>query len=103
MSNVKRAVISKLVFDCIDQYQQELDNRIDLSEGEQTRLFGGNAPLDSLSLVSLIVNIEETIENELGVSLILADEKAMSRRTSPFSRIVNLVDYIEELVNTEAG
>jgi hypothetical protein len=46
----------------------------------------------------LVVNIEEDIETELGISLILADEKAMSRRTSPFSRIVNLIDYINELV-----
>lgn len=101
MSSIKREVISKLVFDCISQYQEELDNKIDISEGEQTRLFGGNGQLDSLALVSLIVNIEEAIETELGVSLILADEKAMSRRTSPFSRISNLIDYIEELIIAE--
>jgi len=101
MSSIKREIISKLVFDCINQYQEELDNKIDISEGEQTRLFGGNGQLDSLALVSLIVNIEEAIETELGVSLILADEKAMSRRTSPFSRISNLIDYIEELIITE--
>ena len=101
MSSIKREIITKLVFDCINQYQEELDNKIDISEGEQTRLFGGNGQLDSLALVSLIVNIEEAIETELGVSLILADEKAMSRRTSPFSRISNLIDYIEELIIVE--
>ena len=101
MSSIKRDIISRLVFDCINQYQEELDNKIDISEGEQTRLFGGNGQLDSLALVSLIVNIEEAIETELGVSLILADEKAMSRRTSPFSRISNLIDYIEELIIAE--
>jgi len=101
MSSIKRDIISKLVFDCINQYQEELNNKIDISEGEQTRLFGGNGQLDSLALVSLIVNIEEAIETELGVSLILADEKAMSRRTSPFSRISNLIDYIEELIIAE--
>lgn len=101
MSSIKREIISKLVFDCINQYQEDLDKKIDISEGEQTRLFGGNGQLDSLALVSLIVNIEEAIETELGVSLILADEKAMSRRTSPFSRISNLIDYIEELIIAE--
>ena len=101
MSSIKRDIISRLVFDCINQYQEELDNKIDISEGEQTRLFGGNGQLDALALVSLIVNIEEAIETELGVSLILADEKAMSRRTSPFSRISNLIDYIEELIIAE--
>jgi acyl carrier protein len=98
MNNINREKISQLVFNCIKKYQVEYDQVFDLSEGEQTRLFGGNGQLDSLGLVSLVVNIEEDIETELGISLILADEKAMSRRTSPFSRIGNLIDYINELV-----
>jgi len=98
MNKINREKISQLVFNCISKYQVEYDQIFDLSEGEQTRLFGGNGQLDSLGLVSLVVNIEEDIETELGISLILADEKAMSRRTSPFSRIVNLIDYINELV-----
>ena len=98
MNKINREKISQLVFNCIKKYQVEYDQIIDLSEGEQTRLFGGNGQLDSLGLVSLVVNVEEDIETELGISLILADEKAMSRRTSPFSRIGNLIDYINELV-----
>ena len=98
MNKINREKISQLVFNCISKYQVEYDQIIDLSEGEQTRLFGGSGQLDSLGLVSLVVNIEEDIETELGISLILADEKAMSRRTSPFLRIVNLIDYINELV-----
>jgi acyl carrier protein len=98
MNKINREKISQLVFNSIKKYQIEYDQNIDLSEGEQTRLFGGNGQLDSLGLVSLVVNIEEDIETEFGMSLILADEKAMSRRTSPFSRIGNLIDYINELV-----
>lgn len=98
MNKINRETISQLVFNCIKKYQVEYDQIIDLSEGEQTRLFGGDGQLDSLGLVSLVVNIEEDIDTELRISLILADEKAMSRRTSPFSRIGNLIDYINELV-----
>lgn len=99
---MKRELIAKLVFDCINDFQNELDIKIDMGEGEQTRLFGGNGQLDSIALVSLIVNIEEAIENEFNVSVTLADEKAMSRRTSPFVRISSLIDYIAELLNVEA-
>lgn len=99
MSKINREKISQLVLNCIKKHQEEHELVIDLSEGEQTRLFGGNGQLDSLGLVSLIVNIEEDIEAELGIAIILADEKAMSRRTSPFSRIENLIEYIGELVS----
>ncbi len=90
----KREQISKIVINCVKQFASESEIEIDLSEGENTRLFGGDAPLDSLGLVSLVVEIEESLENEMGISLVLADEKAMSRRTSTLSRIVYLVDYI---------
>ncbi len=65
------------------------------------KLFGGESLLDSLGLVSFIVSIEEEIEDKLGISIILADEKAMSRRTSPFSRVSYLVDYILEIINLD--
>jgi hypothetical protein len=93
-----REKISEIVINCVHQFAFESEIKIDLSEGENTRLFGGDAPLDSLGLVSLIVEIEETLEDKMGISVVLADEKAMSRRTSPFSRIVYLIDYIDELL-----
>jgi D-alanine--poly(phosphoribitol) ligase subunit 2 len=96
-----REQISKIVINCVQQFASESEIKIDLSEGENTRLFGGDAPLDSLGLVSLIVEIEESLENEIGISFVLADEKAMSRRTSPFSRIAYLVDYIDEILKKQ--
>jgi acyl carrier protein len=96
-----RELISKLVFESIESFQNEVEYNIDLSTGENTRLFGGNSQLDSISLVTLIVIIEEKIETEFGISILLADEKAMSRRTSPFSKIDNLIEYIFDLLNDQ--
>ena len=101
INSISREQISELVINCIKDFQQELDSEINLEEGENTKLFGSGAQLDSMSLVSLIVNIEEAIEEELNISITLADEKAMSRRVSPFGRISYLVDYILELLNEE--
>ena len=54
-----------------------------------------------MSLVTLLVNLEEVIEDEFNISLVLANEKAMSRRTSPFSRLNYLIDFIlEEIQNS---
>ena len=51
---------------------------------ENSNLIGQDGLLDSLGLVNLILLVEERIADELGVSVTLADEKAMSQRSSPF-------------------
>lgn len=64
-----------------------------------TRLFGESAQLDSIGLVTLIADLEEDIRVATGLTVTLADEKAMSRLTSPFRRVDLLVEYIVEVAN----
>lgn len=97
---VEREKILDLVLNSLKAYFEENNEVVDLSEGEQTKLFGGDGVLDSIGLVSYIVAVEEALEDEFDISIVLADEKAMSRRTSPFSRVSYLVDYIFEVVKT---
>ena len=54
-----------------------------------------------MDLVSFIVELEEEIEDKLQVEIILADERAMSRTTSPFINSVTLSKYILELIENE--
>lgn len=96
---IEREKIATLVLDLLNTYFVEIDQIVDLSEGEQTKLFGGDGVLDSIGLVSYIVSLEEILEDEFNISIVLADEKAMSRRTSPFGRISYLIDYVFELIN----
>lgn len=100
-NKITREEILKLVLSAVETYCIENDIVVNLSQGEELKLFGGESLLDSLGLVSLIVSIEEAIEDQFNTAIILADEKAMSRRTSPFSRASYLVDYILELINAE--
>ena len=81
-----------------DFLEEELDETIKLSL--DSKLFGGGGPLDSMALVNLIVDLEELIQDDYGKTITLADEKAMSRRTSPFSRVQNLIDYVQEKLNS---
>jgi acyl carrier protein len=64
----------------------------------ETRLYGPNAALDSMSLVTLIADIEDRINTEFRIDIVLADERAMSQVRSPFGRVGALVDYIEQLL-----
>jgi len=63
-----------------------------------TRLFGEAAALDSIGLVTLIADLEEDIRVATGKNVALADEKAMSRLTSPFRRVDLLAEYVAEVV-----
>jgi acyl carrier protein len=60
-----------------------------------THLLGGQSPLDSIGLVTLIADLEGDIQREFGKTVILADEKAMSLTLSPFRKVSTLVSYIE--------
>lgn len=93
-----REGIKKIVLSIIEEYNSEASEKIDTSAGEKARLFGGGGVLTSINLVSLVVMIEEAIEIEFDRSIVLADEKAMSRRISPFASVGTLIDYIEELL-----
>lgn len=100
-NNIVRENIVNLILASLKAHFDEINETVDLSEGENIKLFGGEGLLDSIGLVTFIVEVEERLEDEFDVSVVLADEKAMSRRTSPFSRVSYLVDYIFEILNQE--
>lgn len=65
---------------------------------ETTRLYGKNGTLDSIGLVNLTVAVEERVADELEKNVILADERAMSMKVSPFSQVKRLAEWVEILI-----
>ena len=90
--------IIKLIFYTIDEINSQLSNKQQLKKSTKTVLFGKDGKLDSLGLVTLLVIIEQNIEDEFDVSITIADEKAMSQKRSPFRTIGTLADYIDMLL-----
>lgn len=64
-------------------------------------LFGGSGVLDSISLVSLILLVEEKLQNELKTDILLVNEKAMSQKNSPFRTFNSFVAYVNSLILSE--
>ena len=71
---------------------------------EETRLIGANAVLDSLGLVTAVLEIEQRLADEHDLVVVLADERAMSQKHSPFRSVGALTDYVLRLAaeNTHA-
>ncbi len=61
---------------------------------EDTVLVGAEAVLDSLGVVQLIVEVEQRLEATHGISVTLANDKAMSARNSPFRTVGVLADHV---------
>lgn len=88
--------IETIIYEAISDLNDELENENLDNPNLETRLFGGENSLDSLSFVSLITDIESAISEKFDISLVLASEKAMSQRVSPFRTVQTLVNYIEQ-------
>jgi ClpP class serine protease len=59
-----------------------------------TVIVGPGAVIDSIGVVSLIVDIEQRLEMEHQVSVTLANDRAMSQRNSPFRTPTVLAEHI---------
>ena len=68
-----------------------------------TVLVGKDAVLDSLGLVSLIVEVEQRLEGGHGVSVTLANDKAMSQKNSPFRTVAVLTDHVMAMATGESA
>ena len=68
--------ISKIVIDTIKDFNESLAEDDKISTNLEASLYGGESNLDSLGLVSLIVGLEQNIEDELEKTISLADEKS---------------------------
>ena len=84
----------ELVRMAIEELNEDLDYESLQEVADDTPLFGGVDGIDSLSLVSLIVDLEKEVEHTLGKRVTLADERAMSMRNSPYRTAGALADFI---------
>jgi acyl carrier protein len=94
----KQKVI-ELIYSAFDEINSELPKKHRLEKKPDEIIFGNEGKLDSLGLVNLIVNIESLIDEELGKQIVIANEKAMSMKNSPFRDVETLAQFILELIN----
>ncbi len=97
MSSRDRVI--QIIFGAVEELNGQRPKEQQLEKSTDTVLFGSSGKLDSLGLFTLIMATEENICNEFGVTITLADDRAMSQEESPFRTIRTLADYISLLLN----
>lgn len=93
-----RDQLLELVREAVNELNEELQYDTLENPNEETILFGGEDGIDSLSLVRLVVDIEQRVSEELDKQASLADERAMSARRSPYRSVGALTDFIVERI-----
>ncbi len=96
---MEKSKINELVLVQLNELNDTLPENQQFQPSEDTVLFGTNSSIDSLSLVSFIVDLESVLSDETGIDISLTDDRAMTREKSPFTNVENLVEYIHELTN----
>lgn len=93
--------VLQAVHAAVDVLNESRAPELRLTKDPDTVLFGEEGALDSLDLVELVAETEMRIEDDLGVSVSLVSEKALSRRRSPFRSLAALAEYATALVRGE--
>ncbi len=82
-----------MIYSAIDEVNERLPAEERLDKSIDTILFGESGRLDSLGLVNLIVAIEQKIEEEYGITVVLAEEGELGDMT-PFTTTGKLVNHV---------
>jgi acyl carrier protein len=94
--NLDACFIERIILDAVHTLNLGRDEDHQLQIGPHAPLYGNNSGLDSLGLVALLIEIEESLR-DAGWEVSLSDERAMSSRHNPFRDVPALVDYIQSL------
>ncbi len=96
---VMRDKITRMLFSVIDELNQLRPAAEHLEKNLETPLTGDFGRLDSAGLINLIVLTEQKTTAELGVPILLTDDRTMSRVNEVFRTLETLADYIHLLLN----
>ena len=81
---MEKQVITKLVVDSVQSYlESQVDDSVTINVQEDTMLFGDYAEIDSLGLVTVIVDIETQFRDQGFDEFTLTSDEVITRADSP--------------------
>ena len=88
--------VEEIVFNIIGNNTEDLNIG---SINYDTLLLSEGSAIDSMAIVSIVVDLESELSDAFQKEISLSDDKAMSRKISPYDNVKNLIEYIIELLN----
>ena len=94
----KLSQITDLLLECVNSAVADLAQDDQFEANSETLLLAEGSPIDSLQLVSIIVDFEEAISTKLDVVVCLTTDEAMMQAESPFYSVKTLAEYACKLL-----
>jgi acyl carrier protein len=98
---MKTEQIQSIILSAMKTANISLEPDEQLEIGLEAPIFGPESKLDSLGLVSLLIDIEESFADE-GVTIVLSDERAMSEKRTPYRDVPTLTAFIESQISKDS-
>lgn len=93
--------LASILTKAIEEQNLYLDQPVDLSKGHETQLYSDIGNLDSLSIVTIIADMENQIFIQFEIKVKLANEQDLSTENSPFNTFGSMIDFIEDKIKIE--
>jgi len=98
---ISEQAVTDMVFNVIDGINEHSPGKEKLEKSLDYPLYGDDGNLDSMDLVGFIVDVEQALVREFGVSIALANEKSLSQINSPFRTNATLIAYVVTLLHDQ--
>jgi acyl carrier protein len=85
-----------LVYDAIDIVNEQIVSGTKIGKTENTVLLGEEGTIDSLSLVNLVVAVEEIVLDRLGKAITLVDEETFTDESRPLATVGSLASLVDK-------
>jgi acyl carrier protein len=95
--------VLRCVYAAIDESNEDRQDRPPLEKSLDTAIHGNASAFDSLGLINFVVAVEEGVERDLGVPIMISDERALSQDPNPFETVGTLVAYIDVLLSEQVA
>ena len=92
--SITKEFILELIYSIIDLHNKVNPNDLKLEKSLQTPLFGKKGNLDSLGLVTFLVEVENKIKNNIDQDICVIDEILFLDENGPYNNVGTLSDFI---------
>ena len=93
--------ILELVIETVRAYRLDMNAEGDEAIEPDTSLFGPEGALDSIGLVSVVIELEQKLSDLSGNDVSLMNDRAMSRSQNPFRTPRALAEYVNGQLSAE--
>jgi acyl carrier protein len=91
------------IYEALDEANEDRQSQDlpPLEKSPETPIHGAADGLDSLGLINFVVAVEENLERDIGIEIVLSDDRSLSEEVNPFETVRSLADYIDVLVSEQ--